>query len=246
MAQWLRRSPTSPRPCVHPVGSSRLVGRAALRCSGEFAANCTSCLPVQIPSGGAGPSSMSRWSEPRDATTGFDSPRVLMDDVVVTRAQQHPVVDAGRATLRPRCQVVCLAPAGRNEAVREGTPLVPGNERPPEVGREKALRTSEVEHLPVAAQDQRHDVRITGEPPDVPCTDLSGEDGVAGPLGLAHQVLVVDRYHHLRTMPTRCGQAAGRQGDPAGRDQTVEELLRPGRTAVTDRRLLRRGCCSEC
>jgi hypothetical protein len=184
----------------------------------DFALNRNSCLPVEVPPRLAGPSPPGRRGEPGDTTTEFDGPRVVMEEVMVSRAEQYTVVDARRTTPRPRREVVCLAPARRDGTVRERTALVPGHERPPKVRWEQPLCTSEVQDLPCATEDQRDDVGITGDPPDAPCTDLLREDGVTGPPGLADQVLVADGHHHLRTMPARCGQTARRQGDTARRD----------------------------
>ena len=74
-----------------------------------------------------------------------DGPAVVVDDPVVLGAQQHQVVQGGRAAVGPVPDVVGVAPAGGSAAAGERAAAVAHDQRPPQRGRDDAGAAADVE-----------------------------------------------------------------------------------------------------
>jgi hypothetical protein len=103
-----------------------------------------------------------------------DVPVGVVDDAVVSGAEEHALVDIGVAPSCPRVDVVRFAPAGRSVASREGTPAVADGETDTLTGMVEAALAAHGEDAAAAAHDHRQDAGGAGE-----LADRFGADPIA-------------------------------------------------------------------
>jgi len=85
-----------------------------------------------------------------------------MDLSVVVTAEQHAVVEAGRAAVCPVDDVVAVAPRGWPGAAREGAPAISEDQRAAQGGGEQPVGATDVKGMTGAvAQDRRHNIVVT-------------------------------------------------------------------------------------
>ena len=103
---------------------------------------------------------------------GDDSPAFLgwlavdgFDESVVVRAEQYQVYKGGGSAGPPGHDVVCMALGRWGVAAGEDALGVPQNERGSDCGGDEPLAATDIQHLGRAAQHDREDVGIAGQPP---------------------------------------------------------------------------------
>ena len=105
------------------------------------------------------------WEEVRDAVAHLDLPSVVVDAVVMERAQRYPVGQIGGSAVRPPPEMVRLGIARRVIAAGEGAAAVLFGECLPLGGTEQPSCPAEVEDFTGTAEDGGDDVRLCGEKP---------------------------------------------------------------------------------
>jgi hypothetical protein len=124
----------------------------------------------------------------------------VVDEVVVVAAEEAAVGDTGGAALGPGGEVVALGPGRGSVAALGDAAAVAQAHRDALVAGVEAAFPADVEGLGVAAEDDRDDPGLAGEP-----AGLGGGDGGAGIQGrdaeAADELVVADGDHDRRGGP---------------------------------------------
>ena len=133
-----------------------------------------------------------------------------MDAVMVMGAQEHRVAQIGRTAVRPRADVVRLAPGCGDRAPVGLAAGSCGSQRDDLGGREQAGARAHVQHLGPSAQDERDDPCVAGEPSGFAGAHRCrvGVDETAR-AQIVEQLSVVDGHQDGRRRATVPGQRRG-------------------------------------
>ena len=100
------------------------------------------------------------WGEDREPSSAeVHAPAVVVDDPVMLGAEQHQVVQGGRAALGPVPDVVGVAPAGWAAAAGERAAAVAHDQRPPQRGRDDPGAAADVEQRAGGVDDRGDSAR---------------------------------------------------------------------------------------
>src|SRR5688572_21495381 len=87
-------------------------------------------------------------------------PGGVVDGAVVLSAEQHEVVQGGRAAVEPVADVVGVAHHRRSGAAGEGAVAVAGHERGPDRGGDQPVGAADVEHTALGIEQDPDQVGI--------------------------------------------------------------------------------------